>query len=198
MTGDIRTVVVATEPGKGFPSCRWLLPWGGTTLLGHVLTNVRAWGLGEGLLILGEHADEVVDRVDFSGFSAIIDPEWSEGSAASLRTGFDLLQRETETTAALVVSAALPSLPTGVVNVLLAAAEDSDRPAIVPKYRYAIGEPVLLVRWLWPQLVGVERTASLANALEAHPDWIEEVWIDQLPPVRVDTPEAFSRIAPRR
>ncbi len=198
MADGVRPVVVATEPGRGFPDGRWLARWGGTTLLDHVLTQVRGWELGEGLLILGEGAETIVDRIDYSGFTVIIDPEWREGTASSLRTGFDLLQRESETEAALVVNAARPGVSSSVVDTLLQAAATTDRPAVVPKYRYALGEPVVLARWLWPRLVGVERTASLTNALESHREWIHEVWIDQVPPPIVDTPEALAAVAPRR
>lgn len=198
MADDVRPVVVATKPGTGFPRGRWLARWGDTTLLDHVLSEVRRWGLGEGLVILGADAEAVLRAIDFSEFSVIIDPEWAEGTAASLRTGFDLLQRETDAPAALVVNAAVPLVSGMVVEALIGAATSTDRPAIVPKYRYAFGEPVLLTRWLWPQLVGVDRDASLSNALDAHQDWIEEVWIDQIPPIRVETPDDLARVAPRR
>lgn len=198
VTEEVWPVVIATEPGEGFTRGRWLARWGATTLLDHVLAEVRRWELGDGLVILGEDAETILASVDYSGFSVIIDPEWAEGTAASLRTGFDLLQRETDAAAALVINAAVPTVSRSVVDALLRAATESERPAVVPKYRYAAGEPVLLARWLWPQLVGVDRNASLANVLDAHPDWIEEVWIDQVPPVVVDSPDALARVAPRR
>lgn len=177
---------------------RWLARWGKSTLLEHVLDQVRAWGLEDGILVLGEGAESVLDSVDHTGFAVILDPEWKEGPAASLRTAFDFLQREGDIEAALVVDASYPNLSADVTRSLVAAAETTERPAIVPKYRYAIGEPVLLRRWVWPQLVGVDRSASLGGLLETHRDWVHEVWVDRTPPPQIDSPEALASLAPRR
>lgn len=198
MALSVCPVVLATAPGKGFADSRWLARWGKTTLLEHVLGQVRGWGFDDGILVLGDDAELIIDRIDLSGFAVILDPEWKEGPAASLRTAFDFLQREGETEAALVVDAAYSNRNADVARALVAAAETTERPAIVPKYRYALGEPVLLRRWVWPQLVGVDRSASLGSVLETHRDWVHEVWVDRVPPPQIDTPEALEGLAPRR
>ena len=63
------------------------------------------------------------------------------------------------------------------------------RPAVVPKFRYAGGHPVVVGDVLWPRLVNMEGSATFDQVLQAHPDWVDEVWFDRLPTRRVREPD---------
>ncbi len=92
----------------------------------------------------------------------------------------------------------MPTLPREVPAQLVAAHLASARPATVPKYRYVRGRPILLERELWPRLLGLEGRALPEAVLATHERWVEEVWLDQLVPGRVETPDDLADLAPRR
>lgn len=194
----IVTLLMASQPGEGFSGSRWLAPWGRVTLLEHVVACVGAWSVPLELVVLGAQAEEVVARIDFGDATVLVDPEWREGEAASLRAGLDYLQRLADVETVLLADAAMPTVPPEVAAQLAATHRASSRPATVPKYRYVRGRPLLLDRELWPRLLGLEGAVMPESILATHERWVEEVWLDQLAPGRVDTPEDLEDLAPRR
>lgn len=70
--------------------------------------------------------------------------------------------------------------------------------AIVPKYRYSWGNPVLIDRALWPRLMSLAGDQGARRLLEAHPEWVDEVWLESLPPRDVDTAADVEELRPRR
>lgn len=191
------SVVIASQPGSGFVSSRWTARWGATTLLGHVLSAARAWPVVPGLVILGADAEEVLDTVDLEGFSVLIDPDWAEGEASSLQAGIDYLQRDEAVEAVVLASGDMPLIPAGTVGALLDAGRRGSSPAVVPKYRYAHGRPLLVKRDLWPRLISLAAGTSVETVLATHGALVTEVWVDHLPPPVVTRPEDLEMLAPR-
>ncbi len=72
------------------------------------------------------------------------------------------------------------------------------RQAIVPKYRYVWGNPVLVERSLWPRLMSLEGDEGAKGLLQAHPDWVHEVWFEMRPPRDIDTRADFDELRPRQ
>lgn len=195
---DIVTLLLASQPGRGFADSRWLERWGSQGLLQHALTFAQSWPVPLGLVVLGADADDILAAVDFGDTAVLVDPEWKEGEAASLRAGLDYLQRLPDLATVLLADAAMPAVPSEVVPALLAAHRDSTRPVTVPKYRYSQGRPFLLDREIWPRLLGLEGTVLPEAVIATHERWVQEVWIDHLAPSVMATPDDLSDAAPRR
>ena len=68
----------------------------------------------------------------------------------------------------------------------------------MPKYRYAWGNPVVVERSLWPRLMSLEGDEGAKRLLQAHPDWVHEVWFEQRPPRDIDTRADFDDLRPRQ
>lgn len=164
-----------------------LLDWVGRPLLESAVAAVHTWPVSPVVVVLGAHADDILERVDLGGALVVINPEWEEGIASSLRVGFDLLAREVAADWAFVALGDQPRIPPDVPPALLAAAEESDRQAIVPVYRYQRGNPVLIRRPLWPRMMGLQGDAGAAASLRAHPAWVLEVRFDHVAPGDVDS-----------
>jgi molybdenum cofactor cytidylyltransferase len=189
---------MASQPGHGFESrSRWLSDWGGVTLIEQRLRRVAEWGLARGVVVLGADAEAILDEADLDGFDVLIDPEWAEGEAASVRAGLDFLQRRSEIDVVVLVSADQETPPVGVVTMLLEERLAARTLAAVPKYRYAAGRPLVLHRDLWPRLLGLEATSGVEAVLATHAQWVTEVWFDRLPPRPVASPEDAAELAPR-
>lgn len=170
-----------------------LLDWGGRPLLERVVAAVFAWPVDGVVVVLGACAEDILDRVDFGMALVAINPGWEEGLASSLRVGFDLLGRDPRFEAAFVALGDQPQVPPEVPGALLAGAEESGRPAIVPVYRYQRGNPVLVARPLWASLMGLSGDAGAAALLQAHPAWVHEVRFDFPAPADIDTPGDIPR-----
>jgi len=166
-----------------------LLDWGGRPLLECSIAAVSSWPVDGVVVVLGAYAEDILHRVDFGTALVVINPGWEEGLASSLRVGFDLLSRDARFEAAFIALGDQPQVPPEVPAALLAGAEESGRPAIVPVYRYQRGNPVLVARPLWGQLMSLSGDAGAAATLQAHPAWVHEVRFDHAAPADIDTPD---------
>ena len=176
-----------------------LEPWGkGATLLGTVVAEARTFGLDELWVVLGAELDAVLAQVDLTDLGVVENPEWEEGMASSLRVGLDALTRLSKAGSALILLGDQPGVDPDVIEALIAAKRKGRAMAVVPKYRYAWGNPVLVDRTLWPRLISLSGDGGAKLLLQAHPEWVEEVWVESLPPRDVDTARDVEDLRPRR
>ncbi len=195
----IAALVLAAGGSSRLGRPKQLEPWGpDETLLDAVMRDVRRFPVDEIWVVLGAHVDEVLAVVDLAECGIIENQEWSEGLASSLRAGLDALNRQSRADAALVVMGDQPGIDPAVVHDLLETRRTSKARAVIPKYRYIRGNPVLLDRSLWPRIMSLSGDEGARQLLQAHPEWVEEVWVESLPPRDVDTETDVQEMRPRR
>lgn len=195
----IAGLILAAGGSRRLGRPKQLEPWGGsTTLLGSVIATTRQFGLDELWVVLGAESARVLAEIDLADCGVVENPEWEEGLASSLRVGLDALTRMSKADAALIVLGDQPGVDPEVVASLVERRRRSKLPAIVPKYRYAWGNPVLVDRSLWPRLISLSGDEGAKRLLQAHPEWVEEVWVESLPPRDVDTAADVEELRPRR
>jgi molybdenum cofactor cytidylyltransferase len=193
----IAALILAAGASSRMGESKQLLDWGGRPLLGHILEQARAWPVDQLVVVLGSEAETILERVELGQAVVVLNPEWREGQASSLRAGLAALEREGRMEAAFVVLGDQPEIDPAVLSALVEAYRKSRRWAVVPKYRYTRGNPVLVNRALWPRLMSLRGDEGARRLLEAHPEWVEEVRFDQLPPRDVDTPLDVADLRPR-
>ena len=194
---SITAIVLAAGPSSRLGRPKQLLPWGGPTLLGRVVSETLTWPVDSVWVVLGSGLEGILQSVALGEAGAVENPEWEEGMASSLRVGLDVASRDPSTEAAFVVMGDQPGIDPAVVEALIERHKTSNAPAIVPKYRYVRGHPVLIARSLWARMMSLEGDQGGKNLLQAHPEWVEEVWFEQLPPRDVDTPDDVRDLQPR-
>jgi len=181
-------LVLAAGGSSRLGQPKQLLEWKGKPLLAHVVDAVRTWPVESVAVVLGAFEAEILDAVDLEDLLVVVNLEWEEGIASSLRVGLDALSRETRSERAFIVLGDQPRIPAEVPAGLAAAMDASGKPAAVPKYRYQRANPVLVDRFLWSRLMSLEGDAGAARLLQAHPEWVEEVRFDHPVPRDIDTP----------
>lgn len=184
-------VVLANEPGSGFVGSKYLGDIGGVTLIDRVLGDISRWPVDDTVVVLGPDAEEILQSLAPTDATVVIDLEWSEGSAASLRVGLDVVMRGPATDFVVIALADQPGISAEDVEALVEAAEGAA--ASVPKYRYRRGFPVVLGRSTWERLLGSEGDLDLLDVLGSHPDGVQEVWFDHLARPRIRTPDDIRR-----
>ncbi|MEA2002285.1 MAG: NTP transferase domain-containing protein [Actinomycetota bacterium] len=190
----VAALVLAADVGSGFDRCKYLSRFRGTTLIEHVVGEVQKWPVDAVVVVLGPQAESILEATDFGESIIVIDLEWEEGEAAALRVGIDTLYRLDEFDTVVLIHADQTGSRANEVERLLDQHRSGHRPAVVPKYRYAAGHPVVIGDSLWPRLIGMEGSATFDQILQSHPDWVDEVWFDRLPVRRVHTPDDVADI----
>ena len=173
-----------------------LLPWGTTTLLGHVTAAVRAWPVDLVCVVLGSRASEVWAAVDLRFIEVVVNPEWESGMASSLRAGLCHLATLRNVEAAFVVMGDQPEIDGDVPGVLKAVGARTGLPAAAPLYRGVRSNPVLFERSLWPFLMTLDGDEGARGFLEAHPELYAAVEFDLPAPRSINTEQDYEELRP--
>lgn len=187
MVSTTAAVILAGGASRRLGRPKQLVKYRDRPLLEHVVTAALAWPVDQVVVVLGAFAEEILAASSFGGAVVAINDDWEEGIASSLRVGLDVIARDPHVDLAFIALGDQPGIPPEVPGLLLAAAADSPRLAVVPVYRYERSNPVLFRRQLWERLMTLEGDHGAAELLKAHPDWVEEVRVDHLPPRDIDT-----------
>lgn len=194
----IANLVLAAGGSSRLGRPKQLEPWGeGKNLLGEVLENARAMGSEETWVVLGAAHERILASTDFTGCRVVINHEWEEGLASSLRAGLHALETGSRVSGALVLLGDQPGVDAETVARLGRAYRPGVTPAVVPRYRYVVSNPVLVDRVLWRRLMMLEGDRGAMQLLKAHPEWVTEVWLTDFPPEDVDDQQDVERLRPR-
>lgn len=180
-------IVLAAGASRRLGSPKQLVEIRGVPLLQRVVDMIIGWPVDATVVVLGANADAVMDSVDFGTATILLNEDWEEGMASSIRVGLDYLSREARWDRAFVALGDQPGIPDSVPPQLLEAADSSHRSTFVPVYRYERGHPVLFNRSLWPRLMALSGDMGASELLKAHPEWVEEVRFSETGPRDVDT-----------
>ena len=180
----IAGLVLAAGAARRFGAPKQLAELDGRPLLEHVLASMSRAPLDRRIVVLGAHAEEILERVDLHGAEPVLCPDWQEGQAASLRAG---LLAAAQAEAVVVALGDQPLLSArAVARVLAARGPGTD--AVRAAYNGRPGHPIVLERVLFPRLAALSGDAGAREVLAGAS--VREVPCDGLGrPDDVDTPE---------
>jgi len=190
-------VVLAAGGSRRLGRTKQLESWGDSNLLGHVLSRTFEFPVDEVWVVLGHDADRILAETDLGDAYVVDNLEWEEGIASSLRVGLDALTRLSRCDRALIVIGDQPDVPVDMVVELIESHNRAGKPVTLPKYRYSWGNPVLVDRVLWPRLMSLEGDEGAKRLWQAHPEWVNEVWVSESSPRDVDTEADIHELRPR-
>jgi molybdenum cofactor cytidylyltransferase len=190
-------VVLAAGGSRRLGRTKQLESWGDSNLLGHVLSRTFEFPVDEVWVVLGHDADRILAETDLGDAYVVDNLEWEEGIASSLRVGLDALTRLSRCDRALIVIGDQPDVPVDMVVELIESHNLAGKPVTLPKYRYSWGNPVLVDRVLWPRLMSLEGDEGAKRLWQAHPEWVNEVWVSESSPRDVDTEADIHELRPR-
>lgn len=193
-----------TEPPRPAPVAGLLLAAGGGRRLGgrpkallahrgrplveRAVAALRAGGCDPVQVVLGASAAQVRRRADLAGCRVVENPQWGAGMGSSLRAGLTALAA-TDAVAALVMLVDQPRVGAEAVARLLAAHREGAA-LVAAAYHGERGNPVLLARALWPEVMATATgDRGARDFLRAHRDRLELVECsDVAAPDDIDTP----------
>lgn len=196
---SVAALILAAGGSERFGSTKQLADWHGTPLLELVIKQTAEWPVDAVYVVLGANAEAILETVDLTGTVVVENEGWEEGMASSVRVGLDALANAKGFDRAFIVMGDQPNVSVEVVDHLLAEQKRSRLPVAIPRYRYTWGNPVLIERSLWPRLMAtLEGDKGARGLFQAHPEWVEEVWFEDLAPRDIDTQMDLDEVRPRR
>lgn len=185
-------VVLAAGEGARFEDgFKLLLPWGGRTVVAASVEAAIAAGLEPVFVVVGHRGEEVRRALEGRPVRVVDNPRWDRGQAGSLGRGIAAAGRNTRAPAAAVLLGDEPGISPGAVRTVVDAWRASRAAVVRAVYEDRPGHPVVFDRTVFRALEGLEgdegaRTWIASAGVEA-----EEVALEGVAPVDLDTPAAY-------
>lgn len=195
----ISALILAAGESKRMGTPKMLLPWGNTTVLGHVISTYRSAGIEDLLIVTGGAHEQVEDIVDLFNVRSVFNQDYSAGDMlSSLQCGLEILVTEREKVkAALIGLGDQPQVQVGTVRTICEAYRTRPSRLIVPSFQMRRGHPWLVENSLWKELLEMEAPLSPRDFLSRHADDIHYVEVDTSSILAdLDTPEDYQNAHP--
>jgi len=192
----ISAILLAAGESRRMGRSKQLLPWHGKTLLQHSLESILNSAADETILVLGHEADRIGKSLPALPVKIVINPDYKQGMASSLRQG--LLAMDPGSEAFLVLLADQPGIGPEIINTLIRTFRQADprRGIVRPVYRGRPGHPVLIGAQYLQEALQLQGDVGARRILMNHPGDILEIAVDQDAVLRdIDTPEEYQKYA---
>jgi molybdenum cofactor cytidylyltransferase len=171
-----------------------LLPWRGEPLVRHAARQALASGLEGLVVVLGHEAAAVAATLDGLPVQCVRNAEYATGQASSLRAGLAALPGEAE--AAVVLLCDQPLVTPALIDAIVASYNGAPGVvAVIPRFEGQRGNPVLLARPLFAELMTLEGDEGARRVLQRHAERVR--WLDvgdAAAVTDVDTLEAYESV----
>jgi molybdenum cofactor cytidylyltransferase len=189
----LAAVILAAGGSSRMGQPKQLLKFRGTSLLRRAIDTAQAAGAEQIIVVLGAAADRLVPEVEATSATIVINDQWMEGVATSLRGGLAAVGSDAK--GVFIYPADMPLVTPEALRELARRQQVSGRPAAMTEAGGVRGVPVFITRSLFPTLMIQEGDVGGAQYLRAHPEAVEAVHFDDPDIVRdVDRPEDYSRL----
>jgi len=176
-------VVLAAGESRRMGFAKLLLRHRGQSLLARAV-GTAAQVCDAVWVVVGAFGRSYRDEAEAAGATVVMNPDWEEGLASSLRRGVEALPPEIG--AALILLADQPFVEEEHLRALLERRRTEGCDLVLSRYRDVLGAPALVARSLFPQLAAL-RGERGARALVRTASSVGEVPLQA--PQDVDTPE---------
>ena len=166
----IAAVVLAAGASTRMGTAKQLLQIDGRPLVQHVLDNVQRSGVGEIILVLGHSAAAIQRELKLKGAQVVLNENFLQGMGTSLKSG--LARVDSQVQAALIILADQPFVRPETLDQLIAAHERTRAQIVIPTYRGFRGNPVLLDRSVFPEVMGLSGDIGCRAIFGEHQDGI--------------------------
>lgn len=196
-------IILAAGCGSRMGKAKQLLPFGRTTLLGHVMDTVQSAGLDCVVLVLGFKAGQIRHalnlprreqaRPDRTSIQVIDNPDWHKGQSFSVAAGLKALPADMD--GALFLLGDQPLVTVQTLHHLVSAFQTSDHWILAPCFKGQRGNPVLVASPLFDRLTQPVGDAGARVLFKEFRHRMHCLAVDDPGIVRdVDTPEDYAAL----
>ncbi len=187
----ISALVLAAGQSRRMGRAKMALPWGETTVLGHVIDVFRAASIEDVLVVSGGDRAAVEQVAEHCRARVVFNPRYAEQDMlSSVQIGLQAMTGTTQ--ASFIALGDQPQVLETTVRRLLDAYERTSSPLVVPSYQMRRGHPWIVARALWPALLSMQGPETPRDFLRTHAGQILHIDVDT-PTVLddLDTPEDY-------
>jgi molybdenum cofactor cytidylyltransferase len=189
----IGAVVLAAGTSSRMGEPKQLLRLGERTVLGQTLENLRGAHVEQTVLVLGFAAETIARQTSVEGIKVVFNEHYRDGMGSSLRAGLAALNPEIN--GALVVLADQPFVGLATIDRLIERYLESGAQIVIPTYRGFRGNPVLLDRSVFAEVMALTGDIGCRAIFGSHTEGIVKVSVEDVGVLLdLDSPYDFERM----
>jgi molybdenum cofactor cytidylyltransferase len=196
----VSAVILAAGTSSRMGQPKQLLPMGKSTMLAQTIENLFAASLAEIILVLGSSAEAIqgdLSRPVLARLSVVLNHSYEQGIAGSLRVGISSV--DPCSSAALIVLGDQPFIQAQTVDQIVQGYRLSGAKIALPVYQGRRGNPVLLDRALFPEVMALQGDVGAKAIFSRHLEEIVNVEVeDRGILLDVDEPADYQRLNPKQ
>ncbi|MHC4227953.1 MAG: nucleotidyltransferase family protein [Planctomycetota bacterium] len=188
----ICAVVLAAGLSRRMGVQKLLLPFGGKTVIAHIVDQILASAVDEVYVVVGHQARRVRRELYDRHVSIVNNPDYESGMLSSVRCGLRALPRRCRTV--LVALGDQPSITSKLVDEMLQSFTSAEKSILVPFHDGRRGHPVLFSESYRDQILTHYDNVGLRGLLHTHPDEVFELAVSTSAALSdMDCPEDYRR-----
>ena len=199
MAGDIAAILLAAGLSNRMGTPKLLLPWGGTTVLGQVVSAFADAGLEDIVVVTGGARRQTGKLLSKLAEDFPVRAVYNQGYAAggmlgSIQAGLSTLGSRHR--AALVGLGDQPQVRVETIRRICASFVQTNSPLVIPSHQNRRGHPWLVARPLWAEILALPLSTTARDFLNAYTGQVEYVDADESVLQDLDTPGDYARLRP--
>jgi molybdenum cofactor cytidylyltransferase len=195
-SAQVSAVILAAGTSTRMGRAKQLLPLGGTTVLARTIDNVRSAGLVEMVLVLGASAESIrrqLPQALLQGVKIVVNHAYGQGMASSLREGLSAV--DPQAGAALIILGDQPFLQPLTLRQIIDGYRASRAQIVIPVYQGKRGNPVLLDRSVFSEVMALEGDVGCRAIFSNHLEDILKVEVEDMGVLLdMDDPADYERL----
>ena len=191
---DLAAVSSAAGSSSRLGRPKQLLIFEGEALLQRAIRIAREAGISRVLVVLGAHRQQIEARVDLSNVEIVVNRDWEEGMASSIRTGTRALDQDaSECSGVLLMICDQPAVTVEHLRKMLAAFMRDPESAVASVYAGKRGIPALFPRKAFADLLNLSGDKGARELLSGPNRKVNEILLDR-GEIDIDRPEDLSHL----
>ena len=169
----ICAIVLAAGLSSRMGAQKLLLPFGGKTVISHIVDQLLASTVGEVHAVVGHQAERISAELSGRAVSIVNNPNYTSGMLSSVRCGLQNLPEKCR--AVMVVLGDQPSVTTELIDQMLQSFAATEKNILVPLYKGKRGHPILFSSLYLDEILTKYGDVGLRGLLHGHSDDIFEL-----------------------
>ena len=171
-----------------------LLQYHGKTLLDHSLEEALGARADAVVVVLGKNADLLQEEIDKEKVRVVVNNEWAEGMASSVRLGLDaLLNSKPYIDAVILMVCDQPHISSQVLNELITTQQKTTKQIVTCNYGDSIGPPALFHKKYFRGLMELKGDIGARNIIQQNMNDVATILFPE-GKIDIDTKEDYEAL----
>lgn len=190
--GGVTAAVLAAGFSRRLGRPKQLLDYRGKPLLQWAIDAALGVGFSEVLVVLGEAAPAILERVDFGAARVIVNERAVEGQSSSIFT--TVANADPRRTGTLLMLGDQPGVTSDDLNRILVAFDGNPESIVMASWQGEARSPVIFGRAYDRELLDLTGDTGARPLIRKHPDNVRFVEFDRPVPLDIDTESDYLQL----